>query len=355
MKTAIIKQIYDSHGPWRSIKWQDTSPEKIFDLWPSKSTWWWTTCLFKADWYVVPEDKKLKSDYIYDVIKNRKERVEIIKKYTKNVVLPKNIPFDDYDLVIFLNPLSDIPQSSKALFVYCVQEHWDNLYAMSLRKIFKGYDLFLDIMEVSAKELKKIPQVISFPFIYDTDTARLVSGAIEKKDAVFVEWRLLAALGMTNFWNEHSLAASERLQKLIGAPIFYKGDFNKTSMGTFDPPLFGDGLRYFKEIAACKYYLSAGRYSGPGQALCEAASLGCICIGEEDKAYHKIVCHPECLCADMLEMPYKLRKIIASPQLHEEIILWQDAALKKYFKDQPIGLLEKAIQMKKTNSIIKSY
>src|SRR3989344_2819210 len=103
MKVAIIKQIYDAQGPWSSVRWQDTNPEKIFDVWPGTITFWGLACLLKADWYIVLQGK-LKSDYVLDILKNP-VRTRIMEKYTGNIVDIKDIPIDDYDLVITLDPI----------------------------------------------------------------------------------------------------------------------------------------------------------------------------------------------------------------------------------------------------------
>ena len=34
MKVAFVKQLLDTHGPWASVRWQETSPLELLDVWP---------------------------------------------------------------------------------------------------------------------------------------------------------------------------------------------------------------------------------------------------------------------------------------------------------------------------------
>jgi len=152
---------------------------------------------------------------------------------------------------------------------------------------------------------------------------------------------------MTHMWSESAEKAIKRLENLIGIPVRCKGDFNKTPFGISDPPPWGDTAKYFQAIGQCKYYLAVGRYSGVGNGAYEAASLGCICIGEADKVYHRMVCHPKCLCSDMLDMPKIFRQVVSSPDLQKEILDFQDRALKQKFEKEPLALLQRAVEMKR--------
>ncbi len=352
MKTAIIKQMYDSQGPWSSVKWSDTTAEKIFEMWPSTITFWGITCLLKADWYIVPQ-QKLTSDYIQDVLKTP-VRKEIMEKYTTGVVAIDDIPLNEYDLVFTLDPIFEIPQQQfskgnqdkKPIFAYFVPEHWDRLYNASIAKPIGNFDLFLAVMLEPPQELTTLPQSVSFHYPCDPKAADFLKTA-NKKEAVWAEWRLLCTLGATRMWSASAKEAAKRLEDFIKIPVHYKGDFNKAPMGISDPPLWGDAVDYLKALGQCKYYLAVGRYSGPGQGIREAASLGCICIGEADKPYHNMVCHPEALCNDMVDMPNVLRRIIASRSLQQQILEYQYKALEQKFAKEPIDLLKKAITIKK--------
>lgn len=336
--------MYDAQGPWQSVKWQDTTPEKVFDIWPGTITFWGLSCLLKPDWYVVKQGK-LKSDYVIDILKNP-TRTKIMEKYATNLTSINDIPLDDYDLVITLDPIIEIPQKTKTLFAYFVPEHWDRLYNQSIKKPLGNFDLFLAVMLEPQAKLAHLPQSVAFPYPCDPEVTQALFKPAKKKEVAWAEWRLLCALGMANLWNESAAKAVQRLEKAIGMRIVHKGDFHKAPLGVCDPPLWGDAAHYLHALGECKYYIAVGRYSGPGQGIREAASLECICIGEADKPYHQMVCHPSALCRDMADMPKIFRNIVSSAALQAEIIAHQNRMLKEKFAKYPMDVLRKAVAMK---------
>jgi hypothetical protein len=347
MRVALIKQVLDVFGPWSSVRWEDTNAKKLFDIWPSKATYWEMTCLLKADWYVVTNPQSA-SDYI-ETIRKRPELLEVVSKYTRDIVEPSDIPFEDYDVVITLDPVLKVPHGSKTLFAYYMQEHWDRLYTLSLHRPIGNYDLFLAHMLDADPELKGLPQALSFPYLYTSEATRSILDVSEKEEAVWADWRVLTMLGMCERWDTAAEAAAKRLEEVLRLPVRYKGSFDKTRtpLGIADPPSWGDALRYLEALAHCKYYIGVGRDSGAGQGLCDAASVGCICIGSVNRPYHRLVCHPDCLCSDLFDLPRLVSRVAASTDLQQEALAWQEEALRRYFADKPLQLLEKAVALKR--------
>jgi len=325
--------------------WKDTDPRKLFDIWPGKAKLWEMTCLLEADWFVIPT--RLKTRYTYNAVLKLPGRARLVTTYTKNIVNLKDIPLNKYDFVITFDPILDNIKNSEIIYAYYMNEHSDPLYRYSLKRPIGNYDLFFAHIMDSEKDIISLPQSISVPYLRAPDVARAIF-KVNKDEAVWVDWRTLAKLSMTERWNDACEAAAKRLEEKIGSTIRYKGDFGQSPWGITDPPRWGDAFKYLDEIARCKYYVSVGRASGAGQGLVDAASLGCICIGEQDKPYHRLVCHPDYLCTDMAEMPRKLRSIIASRDSScDEIIAWQDTRLRDLFIDRPLSLLKQAHNLKK--------
>jgi hypothetical protein len=346
LKTALVKQVLDVFGPWASVKWEETTPLQLFEVWPTKAVYWELTCMLQADWYVVPQAAS--GDYARVAVDKFPGRAEAIRKYTKNVTPIENIPFEQYDLVVTFDAIMDVPQGHQALFAYYAQEHWDRLYKRSLARPVRGYDLFLAHMMDAKDRITHLPQAVSFPYMHD---ARIVRATFpcEKKDSVWVDWRTLMTLATRESadpWCPQADAAAERLQSILDLPIHYRGKLHEQPYGFADPPAWADAAVYFRELAACKFFVSVGGRIGAGQGIGDAASAGCICIGQEDRAHHRLVCHPECLCADMAEMFQRLRKVVENADLQAEILAWQDEALDKHFGRGPLQLLEEARQMK---------
>ena len=345
MKVAFIKQVFDVHGPWSSVRWDKTTPRKLLDVWPGKATFWEMTCCLKADWYVIPQ--QLSSDYTQDVLKYPGHR-EMILRNTRDVIAPGEIPVEKYDLVITFDPILPSPPNTHTLFAYFVVEHWDRLYSQSLRAPLAGYDLFLAHMMDAPDKISSLPQALAFPYLRDPDAVHAAFPA-EKEETVWADFRTLTTLGMAEsygMWVAAGHAAAQRLEETLRLPVRYRGSFNENPYGVSDPPAWGDAANYFDDMSRCKYYVAVGTINGAGQASCDAASLGCLCIGQQEKAVHRVICHPAALCAHMMELPRRLKAITGSRDLQQEVREWQDTRLRDYFERGPLGLLEQAISMK---------
>jgi hypothetical protein len=346
LKVALVKQVLDVFGPWRGVKWEETSPTKLFEVWPGKAVYWELTCLLKADWYVVPQARE--TEYIREAVGKHAGRAETVRKYTTNVTPEEKIPLEAYDVVISFDAIVKPPPGSRTLFAYYAQEHWDRLYVESLRKPVRSYDLFLAHMMEAGSELKSLPQAIAFPYLHDPGMMRSTF-PVQREECVWVDWRTLTTLAMKGLGDPWCAAAEEagrRLQSILVMPIVYRGKHHEQSFAFADPPQWGDAARYFEALARCKYYVGVGNIAGAGQGLADAASASCLCIGQSDKAYHRLLCHPACLCKDIGEMPERLERLRRSRDLQEEVQEFQESALAAHFQKAPLERLQEAIEMK---------
>jgi hypothetical protein len=347
MKTAIVKQVLDTVGPWTGLRWEESGAESLFRVWPCRGLHWEMTTLLEADWYIVPQ--QVNTEFTYDSVLKHAGQAEILRKHTQRITLPEEIPFDAYDLVITLDPILKFPTGRDTLFAYFVDEHWDWRYRKSLRRPLGKADLFLAHMLDASFELAKLPQAIAFPYVRDMKSIReLFSPVRERADAIWADWRTLAAFSPAKSGQEPPppQRAAERLEEALGLPVA----FRSFSMGLYhgeDPPRWGDAAEYLRQLAQQKYYLCLGRGSGAGQGLADAACLGCVCFGEQDKAYHRLLCHPETLCGDLQDLPRRLRRVRASEDLQKEVCTWQEQKLQKHFIEEPLNLLQQAVRLKR--------
>ncbi len=347
MKTALVKQAYDVFGPWSGILWKDTTPERLFDVWPGKAVYWELTCMLQGDWYIIPQ--RLESDYTRDAVHRHEGRAQLIEKHVKNITPIEAIPFSEYDLVITFDPILHPPKGSPRVFAYYVQEHWDRIYGESLPKPTAHYDLFLAHMMDAPDELRSLPQAISFPYLHDPQLARSLFHP-PRQEAAWVDWRVpltLANRGLGDPWCPEADAALERLRGVLDIDVRCRTGSHSISYAVAETPTWGDAAVYYRELAECRYYIAVGNLAGAGQALADAAAVGCICIGQADSPYHRLLCHPSCLCDDMAQMPSILRIVRESASLQQEVLAWQDQHLEKHFHDAPLALLAKAIDLKR--------
>ena len=351
MKVAVVKQLFDTFGPWSSVRWEETTPEALFRIWPSRPLHWEMTTLFEADWYIVPQ--QVNTDYTYDSVLKQRGHADIVRKYSQKIAAPAGIPYESYDLVITNDPILDFPRGSRTLFAYFVAEHWDRRYRASLRRPLRNADLFLAHMMDAAASLQNLPQAIAFPYVRDPKSLRELFAPIQREEAIWADWRTLSFLSAASNGNglQATQAAARRLEETLHLPVA----FRTFSMGLYhgeDPPHWGDAAEFLRELGRQKYYLGLGRGSGAGQGLADAASLGCLCFGEQDKPYHRLLCHAETLCGDLQELPRRVKRVNASRDLQEEIRSWQEAKLQKHFIDEPVALLNEAIEKKRKRSAI---
>jgi hypothetical protein len=346
MKVAVVKQLLDTFGPWRSVRWKDTSPPALFDVWPGRALHWEMTTLLKADWYVIPQQRN--TDYTYDSVLKQRGHAEIVRKHTQGIVEPHDISFEAYDLVITNDPILRFPRSASTLYAYFVAEHWDWRYRAALERPRKNADLFLAHMLDAPATLRTLPQAIAFPYLRDPRTMRALFAADERDEAVWADWRTLSFLSASAHGTSEAMtqAAAERLQQALGLQVA----FRSFSMGLYegeDPPRWGDAAQFLRALGRQKYYLALGRNSGAGQGLADAASLGCICFGERDKPYHRLLCHTETLCTDLQDLPQRVKRVRMSRDLQKEICGWQNEKLQQHFIDAPLALLADALERKR--------
>lgn len=344
MRVAMIKQVLDVFGPWASINWDDSDPKRIFHVWPGKATLWEMTAQLKADWYIV--SAQVIGDYHLDLSRKNPYAREVLSKYVMATFALEQIPFYNYDVIITLDPILKKVPTLETVFAYFLNEHWDIRYKRSLRHPIAPYDLFLAHMMDGPNKVVNLPQAVSFPYMRAPDIMRSIFNA-QKEETAWVDWRTLATLTMTEFLSEATEQVVQRLERVLDMPLQYAKEFGRWGYGISDPPQWGNAATYLERLSHCKYYISVGQIPGAGQGLCDAASLGCICFGQQANVYHRIVCHPDCLCADMVELPIKFRRVVASPDLQKEILVWQDKALEEHFVVRPLFILEQALELKR--------
>ncbi len=356
LKCAIVKQQYDDHGPWESVKWDTTSPARLFDRWPWKTTYWEMGCLLEADWYVLP----FCNDCLYfrNAVVNHRygNRKAVFDRHVRDVTMPEDVPWEDYDVVISFDPILRPVPGMRTVFAYFSNEHYDPNYRRSLQQPLPGYDLFLDHMVRSPWWIETLPRAVSFPYPRDPGTIRRVfPGAGMGEEKVWMDLRtiLLFAHGVYGAIPDMDIArAMELLRGHLGIPVWNRG-INYTSMHYEDPPGWGDPVDILRGMAGCRYAVSIATWAG--QAVCDAASLGLISFGSPIVEYHKMICHPECLCADLPDLARKMRRVRESRDLQTEIIDWQDRSLKDWMVDYPLGVLEQAVELKRASTANRAF
>ncbi|OGT98222.1 MAG: hypothetical protein A2X80_06620 [Geobacteraceae bacterium GWB2_52_12] len=339
LKVAIVKQHYDLFGPWRSERWDAADPLSVLKKWPSRYLYFEMTHLLQADWYVLP--------FCHDS-KNVRQRLDKHQQTLDDNMEPvrnvNDIPLEEYDLVISLDPILRPPRNSKTLYAYYQNEHHHTEYTHSLRAPMHGYDLFLDHMLNGPAWVYDLPQPVAFPYVRDPFIARQVCSG-QKTDSVWFDKRFIMMLthGSEAFHRAGFETTISFLENTLSVPVAYRHADYENVIG------WGDPLDYMREMAGCSYYVNLIA-CGAGQGLCDAASLGLICFGSARLPYHKAICHPVCLCRDLSELEWKLAMVRSSADLQQEIRSWQDVALSDMMVTQPVRILQAAVAMKRART-----
>ncbi len=303
--------------------------------------------MLQADWYIIPP--AVEGDYYRDLVRREPDRAQLLQRHTKNLTPVDGIPFENYDLVISFDAILEIPPGLPNIFAYYAQEHWDSLYVRSLQRPINGYDLFLAHMVDAPANLQKLPQSVAFPYLHDPEIIRPLFSP-PRQEIAWLDWRTATTLAnqpRDSSWSSETDAALLRAQETFGLPLRSGSTKNSKSYFIADEPSWGDAANYTRSLAECRYYIGVGRLGGAGQGLGEAAAVGCLCIGQSAQAYHRLICHPSCLCDDLFDLPATLRRLRQSPDLQREVLDHQDRHLCLHFRDRPLAALARAIALKK--------
>jgi len=189
-----------------------------------------------------------------------------------------------------------------------------------------------------------LPQPVAFPYLRNPFLARNICPG-DMSDSAWFDKRFIMMLthGSETFHRGGFEDTISLLEMRMKIPVRFRHADYENIVG------WGDPHDYMREMAESSYYVNLIA-CGAGQGLCDAASLGLICFGSAKLPYHKVICHPVCLCNDLSEFEWKLQMVRASSDLQQEIRSWQDAALSDKMVTQPIRILQEAVEMKRRRS-----
>lgn len=324
-KVAIVKTNSNPFGSWRRL--DDANLSLALDYWPGKLSYWPLTEALNAHWFLI-DDPIIETDFYKEIEKSW--RGLNASNNAKGVVHQSEIDFEKYDIIISTDPILRIPTKTSALFCYYVNEHTDRYYLTSADKPFLMYDLFLDHMLMlnfpsKHRLLGRLPSSVPCPYVY-----RPLQDNHDKDGSISIDFRAAELLSQNN----------------IVAKLPYPSK-TKPLFAPSEKPTFTDALEYLASLKKSNYFVTLGRNSGSGQAICEAAEVDCICISDRNTPYSYIMTHPACVCEDADRLPLLFAELKGR---EDEILEWQRRQLKRYFYDLPLFLLETALKAKQNRT-----
>jgi len=341
-RVLLIKEHVDVFGPDRPVSFAKTSPRALIDLFPFKVTYWETSTLLRSDWIIVrSEMDSPQRSYVESI----KHLAPIIENQLRFAVELREVDTSQYDILISLEPcLSPVRRLfRKHHWFYFYNEHLNASYEKSKTMPSWPYGGFLDHMcsageNNPARGSNSHCYSVPFPYLRDPETVRasFPRKAVSKKPVAWVDARSIMFEATGTYAGTWSAACDRYLRRLeseTGVRIVTRNriyhDFYKAA---------GDAAAYLEEMSQADFYIGIAT-GGPGQALCDAASLGLVCFGSAKLIYHTMVCAAERLCSSIVEGLSRAAKLYETPDKVLAAVREQDAALHQAFQQAPLRRL----------------
>lgn len=349
IKLCFVKQPYNYDATWQSLRFPGSA--ELLDAFVFRPMHISLLIEFEADIWVVKGEGVASQTWK----QNEPEGFAAIYAAHWNVVSMLEVPWEDYDIVISIDPLIPdkiIKRHSNTLWAYYEIEHRCGRSSRAAGPgggPYGGYDLYLDHYMRATRGLHRLPQSIAFPFMYNAKTMRSLV-RLTHNPAVFIDTRHVPR------GKDVYAGMSREFAQICGLPIKFAGVREKLVEETryyLLELVAGKHYRakeYLEMLGACKFFLGWRKRAILGQALVEAASLGLIGVGNANGVYHKMICHPMCLIPPSGIARPGLKAIWgieAVPDLQKEILEYQDGVLRERFWEQPLRILRDALKIKR--------
>lgn len=360
MKVLFMKQQHDMIGPKSSYSYSnDMKPLDLLSHFNSKTSLFETLLYYKCDFIIVPT--VVDSPWLQTLLKLPGYQ-SYLESVTENIVNPQNIPFDEYDLVITHDPIlqpyiTDLKNQFKnTIFSYILVEH----SSWQMQMLGFEYDLWLDHTLQSTWNVHRFPQAINYIFPRTPDIVSNIFN--QNKDSIFIDYRSYAVF-LDNIGKNTPITIDDI--ESINKNIRLNTDLSieKISEVSLRPYMFNtnsdDSLEFYKKMNRAKYFVSID--NRVGQASFDAASMGCIVIGNRNSKLHNLVCHKDCMFDyshfnnqhnSENKLTYNsviklINKIESDREYYEEILKYQNDKLNHWGVEYDKKMLNKFIKMKK--------
>jgi hypothetical protein len=346
LRVLFIKQAHDNVGPKTSYGYtKDISAKDLLSHFNGKTSLFETLLYYKCDFAIIPT--KVGSPWLNTMVSIPQYK-EFLESKTTNVVDPTQIDFDNYDVVITHDPIlhpyiKELKEKYKStVFCFIMVEH----SSWQMHQFGFEYDLWLDHTLNSTNDIVRLPQAINYFFPRVPD---VVSDMFNyPKNSVFVDYRSYGHfIGGGNNVALTTQQISEFNNSLdIELPI---EPISETSL---KPYMFvtnsDDSIAFYQKMSRAKYFVTIA--NRVGQASFDAASMGCLVIGNSKSQMHKLLCHSDCLMSG--EFTYEdvtklIKKIESDTEYYQTLLMYQNEQLNKWAVNHPMNVLKSAVKLKK--------
>jgi len=349
-KIAFLKQAYDNVGPKYPYGYtEEITPLDLLKNFNGKTSLFETLLYYKADFIIIPTSVIAPWLNTMLGLPNYKSFIEA---NTKNIYEVLSIDFSAYDIVIthdpILHPFTTELQKRfpKTLFCFNLVEH----SSWQMHNYGFEYDIFLDHTLNSSWDVCRVPQALNYVFPRTPD--KIQSMFNEIKNSIFIDYRSYGHF-LSQGKNDVAITKKEianlNTNFNTDLPIEEISEVSlRPYMLTFDS---SDSIEFYKKLSRAKYFVTIA--NRVGQAAFDAASAGCLVIGNKASALHSLLCHPDCLMEgnfsykDVIKLVTKVDK---DSNYFNLLLDYQNSKLQEYAVKRPINDLSKALELKRSNN-----
>jgi hypothetical protein len=311
-RILFVKQEIDVFGPWRSITWENETPISVLNTFLYKPTFWEMTGFLRADWRIVPRNDD--NHYYQNYIKPYPRVCGLLERHQTDICRLEEIPFENYDLVIANEPcipLSTISRFPQTRFFYFLNEH-STIYVQQKLSPRPGYAAFLDHMcgEIGEPGTR----ALDMPYLRAPDMVRKCFPRVRhiERPRIWLDARtVIRETGSPGVWPPACDQFVKSLQS-VDWDISCRSELYQRHYNIPEPG-HDDAAAYYGALSGADFFIGIAA-AGAGQSLCDAASLGLVYIGTPRLIYHRLICHPKCLCENLEgALNLALRETLSNP------------------------------------------
>ena len=348
MKFLFLKQHMDLVGPRTTYSYnEDLKPQDLLSHFKSKTSMYETLLYYKCDFVILTT--RTNSPWLQTLASTIDGYQEYFNTNTRYKMEIDEIPFEKYDVVITHDPILGHRMSElkikypKTVFAYILAEHT----SWQVHPLGIDYDLFLDHTQEAVDEVIRLPQAINYFFPRTPDIVSKLYD-VERKN-LFIDYRSYGHFQHDTNNIEITKGSIDEINKKIDLDL----EIEPISDVSLKPYMFTtedneDSINYYKKMNRSKYFISIA--NRVGQGAWDAASAGCLVIGNYQSKLHRFLCHRDCLMEPnftLEDVVNKVKHFEKYPKQFKKVMEYQAYQINKYGVDLAKNIFEKAIKIKR--------
>jgi len=351
VKLAFVTQRYMPEYTWETTIWAEHTPGEVLDRFMLRSKNYGMVYELGADVYVVADGASKTG--VHEKLESLHPRGIAELYAAREAVEAEAVPWGAYDVAICIDPC--LPAGLMArypdtLWCYYAGEHMAPGYDDSCKAPLGGYDVFMDhVLRIRTPRPLALPCSVPFPALASARAFDAVLEPVERDNGAFLDSRALRKAS-------DQKQARKRLQETLRVPVRapepwnYADSYQAAARREIMTP-----RAYLDELHRSRYFVLMRGTAEPvrsgliGQASIEAAACGCIVLSGHG-AYPDRLCHKIGYIdpTDWGSVARAIGALEGDEDLRADVLVHQAQKLEECFWDQPMDLLERLVELKRT-------